>query len=379
MRKLLVTGGAGFIGANFVYYWKTRHPDDVIVVLDALTYAGNRANIAALETSPNFRFVTGDICDRQQVAKILRDDAIDTVVHFAAESHVDRSIVDPDSFVKTNVLGTHSLLYAAKALWLDDTEAGRSASHRFHHVSTDEVYGSLQSDAPPFVEDSSLRPNSPYASSKAAADLLVRSYYRTYGLQVTVSNCSNNYGPFQFPEKLVALTIINILQGKRVAIYGDGKQVRDWLYVFDHCRALEHVLDSGRPGATYNIGGWAPRTNLEVVHSLCELIDAAFAHQPSLRVRFPDAPPAQGNPSSTLLSHVADRPGHDRRYAIDPTLLVSELKFQPEFTFEKGLYRTVLWYLEHDTWWRTILENSDYNKWVEVNYSSRADGSDISI
>jgi dTDP-glucose 4,6-dehydratase len=379
MRKLLVTGGAGFIGANFVHYWKARHPGDLIVVLDALTYAGNRANIARMETRPDFRFVMGDICDRTQVAKILRDHAIDTVVHFAAETHVDRSIVDPDSFVRTNVLGTHSLLEASREFWLNSPKSDRSASHRFHHVSTDEVYGSLESGAPPFVEDSSLKPNSPYAASKAGADLLVRSYHRTYGLQVTISNCSNNYGPFQFPEKLVALTIINVLQGRRIPIYGDGKQIRDWLYVFDHCRALEHVLDSGRPGATYNIGGWTPRTNLEVVHSLCELIDEVFAEQPSLRVRFPDAPPARGNPSSTLLSHVEDRPGHDRRYAIDPTLLGSELGFQPEFTFENGLRRTVLWYVEHDSWWRPIFQRSDYNKWLEVNYCFRTDGSGVNL
>src|SRR5271156_6700358 len=349
MRKLLVTGGAGFIGSNFVHYWNTTHPADRIVVIDALTYAGNRANLAALEALPDFRFVAGDICERGLVRQLLLEEGIDTVVHFAAESHVDRSIVDPDTFIRTNVLGTHTLLEVARALWLDGS--GKFASHRFHHVSTDEVYGSLESDARPSTEDSSLRPNSPYAASKAAADLLVRSCHRTYGLQVTTSNCSNNYGAFQFPEKLVALTIVSILQGRRVPIYGDGQQVRDWLYVFDHCRALERVIDSGRPGASYNVGGWAPRTNLEVVRLLCELIDVAFAQDASLKDRFPHSPPALGGLSSSLLSHVADRPGHDRRYALDPDRIVSELGFQPEYSFEEGLRRTVRWYLDHEGWW----------------------------
>jgi dTDP-glucose 4,6-dehydratase len=372
MRRLLVTGGAGFIGANFVHYWNTTHPADRIVVIDALTYAGNRANLATLEARPNFRFVTGDICDCAQVSQLLREEAIDTVVHFAAESHVDRSIVAPDSFIRTNILGTHSMLEAARALWLDGTPSGRFVSHRFHHVSSDEVYGSLESDDPPFTENSPYRPNSPYAATKAGSDLLVQSYHRTYGLQVTISNCSNNYGPFQFPEKLVALTIVSILRGQRIPVYGDGLQVRDWLHVFDHCRALERVLDSGRPGATYAIGGWEPRTNLEVVHKLCELLDAAFGQQPSLAARFPQAPPAQGKLSSNLISHVADRPGHDRRYAIAPQRIVSELGFQPEYSFEEGFRRTMSWYLDHEAWWRAILKNPQYKEWIADNYRFRS-------
>jgi dTDP-glucose 4,6-dehydratase len=349
------------------------HPCDPIVVVDALTYAGNRANLSELESNPNFVFVFGDICERRLILQLMHEKAIDTVVHFAAESHVDRSIADSDAFVRTNVLGTHSLLEAARAIWLNDSKSHKSASHRFHHVSTDEVYGSLGSDAPPSTEESPLRPNSPYAASKAASDLLVRSYHRTYGLQVTISNCSNNYGPFQFPEKLVALTIVSILQGQRVPIYGDGLQVRDWLYVLDHCRALERVLDSGRPGTIYNIGGSASRTNLEVVSSLCGMVDAAFAQQPLLRDRFPDAPPALDKPSLSLLTHVADRPGHDRRYALATERIASELTFEAEYTFEDGLRRTFSWYLENEEWWRPILEHYHYREWMRGNYLSRED------
>ena len=371
MRRLLVTGGAGFIGTNFVHYWRSRHPQDLIVVLDALTYAGNRANLAAFESEPNFRFVRGDICDRSLIEEVLSSEAIDTVVHFAAESHVDRSIVSPDAFIRTNVVGTHSLLESARAVWLSEGASNGLDLCRFHHVSTDEVFGSLESQASPSTEDSHLRPTSPYAASKAAADLLVRSYGHTYGLQVTSSNCSNNYGPFQFPEKLIALTIVSVLQGRSIPIYGDGMQVRDWLYVLDHCRALERILDSGRPGISYNIGGWAPRINLDVVRLLCDLLDVAFVRQPSLRDRFPDAPPARSTPSSSLMRHVSDRPAHDRRYALDPRRIASELRFQPEFTIEEGLYQTVQWYLNNDAWWRAILTHHQYSDWIATNYGSR--------
>jgi dTDP-glucose 4,6-dehydratase len=371
MRRLLVTGGTGFIGTNFVHYWYARHPDDAIVVLDALTYAGNPANLDALRPRLNFRFVKGDICDRILVEHLFASEAIDTVVHFAAESHVDRSIDDPDAFIKTNVLGTHTLLQAARAFWLGASKPEMRAAHRFHHVSTDEVYGSLDSDTPLLTEDSPLRPNSPYAASKAASDLLVRSYHRTYGLQVTTSNSSNNYGPFQFPEKLVALTIVSILQGQQVPIYGDGMQVRDWLYVLDHCRALERVLDFGRPGTIYNIGGWTSRTNLEVVSALCEMVDAAFVEQPSLRGRFPNAPPALGKPSLSLLTHIGDRPGHDRRYALASERIIPELRFEPQYIFEEWLHRTVSWYLENEAWWRRILQHYRYREWMAVNYLSR--------
>ncbi len=372
MRRLLVTGGAGFIGANFVHYWHSKHPDDLLVILDALTYAGNQASLAALESQTNFRFIRGDICDRPLIDELLSREAIDTVVHFAAESHVDRSIVSPDAFIRTNVLGTHSLLESARAAWLNGGTSNGVRLHRFHHVSTDEVYGSLERDDPPFAENSPYRPNSPYAASKAAADLLVQSYHRTYGLQVTISNCSNNYGPFQFPEKLIALTIVSILQGRQIPIYGDGMQVRDWLHVLDHCRALERVLDSGRPGVSYNIGGWGPRTNLEVVRLLCNLVDQAFVREPSLRDRFPDAPPARSTPSSALIRHVSDRPAHDRRYALNPERIASELRFQPEFTLQEGFHHTVQWYLDNDAWWRPILARDQYRDWMVTNYSSRA-------
>jgi dTDP-glucose 4,6-dehydratase len=292
-------------------------------------------------------------------------------VHFAAESHVDRSIVSSDAFIRTNVVGTHRLLESARAVWLREGASKGLGLRRFHYVSTDEVFGSLESQAPPSTEDSHLRPTSPYAASKAAADLLVRSYGHTYGLQITSSNCSNNYGPFQFPEKLIALTIVSVLQGRPIPIYGDGMQVRDWLHVLDHCRALERVLDSGRPGVSYNIGGWAPRINLDVVRLLCDLLDVAFARQPSLSDRFPDAPPARSMPSSSLIRHVSDRPAHDRRYALDPRRIACELRFQPEFSIEEGLYQTVQWYLDNDAWWRTILTHRQYNDWIATNYGSR--------
>lgn len=369
MSRLLVTGGAGFIGANFVHYWSHKHPADLVVVVDALTYAGNRANLAALESCDNLHFVKGDICDRGLIEELLDGQAIDTIVHFAAESHVDRSIVRPDEFVRTNILGTHTLLECARAVWLRGQRDYRP--HRFHQVSTDEVYGSLDSGEAPFVEGSRLKPTSPYAASKAAADLLVRSYGYTYGLRTTSSHCTNNYGPFQFPEKLIALTIVSILHGRQIPIYGDGMQIRDWLHVIDHCRALDRVLESGRDGASYNIGGWASCTNLEVVRLLCDLIDGAFVQQPSLRLRFPDAPPARGTPSHSLIRHVSDRPAHDRRYALDPERLVSELHFQPEFTLAQGLRHTLQWYIDHDGWWRAILARHQYHKWIDANYGLR--------
>jgi dTDP-glucose 4,6-dehydratase len=372
MRRVLVTGGAGFIGSNFVHYWMNTHKSDTVVVLDALTYAGNRENLAAVESNPAFEFVIGDICDHALVEQLLQSRAIDTIVHFAAESHVDRTIVDSGAFIKTNVFGTHSLLESAKALWLDGPHPETFRSHQFHHVSTDEVYGSLEGDAPAFTEGSQLRPTSPYAASKAAADLLVRSYGHTYGMNVTSSNCSNNYGPFQFPEKLIALTIVNVLQGRKIPIYGDGLQVRDWLHVLDHCRGIGRVLDSGRTGLSYNIGGWAPRANLEVVRILCDLVDEAFAQDASLCARFPAAPPAQGMPSNSLVYHVSDRPAHDRRYALDPRRFVAEFDFQPQLGLEEGFRRTVRWYLDNDVWWRAILARHHYRDWIATNYSARA-------
>ncbi len=349
--KLLVTGGAGFIGVNFVRHWLEKHPESNVVVLDALTYAGNRQSLADLEDNAQFEFVHGDIRDQELVEKLLHDKELETVVHLAAESHVDRSILGPDAFIEANIIGTHSLLKAAKNIW------GKNdyADCRFHHVSTDEVYGSLQPDEAPFTEDHPYRPNSPYAASKAAADHLVRAYRQTYGLPVTISNCSNNYGPYQFPEKLIPLFLINALHGKSLPIYGDGLQVRDWLHVAVHCEALDKILECGEIGRVYNIGGDAETDNLSVVKTLCKLLDNAFARWPDLAERFPDAPTASGNDSIVLLQTVDDRPGHDRRYAIDSTRIKTELDFDSAISFKIGLTSTVDWYLNNEEWWRPLL------------------------
>ncbi len=356
MARLLVTGGAGFIGANFVHYWCERHRGSDVVVLDALTYAGNLANLEGLEARHGVRFVHGDINDTALVESLLREAGLDTIVHFAAESHVDRSISGPDAFVTTNVVGTHSLLTAARRVWLQSPDA--PARHRFHHVSTDEVFGSLGADDPPFTETTAYAPNSPYSASKAGSDFLVRAYQRTYGLQTTISNCSNNYGPMQFPEKLIPLMISNALQGRRLPVYGTGANVRDWLHVADHCRGIDAVLHRGRVGETYNIGGNAERTNIELVGSLCTLIDQAFADDPALSRRFPDAPAAAGRPTRELIEFVTDRAGHDYRYAIDASRIERELGFTPGIGIEQGLAETVRWYLEHEPWWRAVLDGS---------------------
>ncbi len=365
MPNLLVTGGAGFIGVNFVRYWRNHYPDDGITVLDALTYAGNRAS---LEGVADVTFVHGDIRDGNTVEALLRDHQIDTLVHFAAESHVDRSIHGPDAFIDTNVLGTHELLKAARAVWLD---AGSGRPHRFHHVSTDEVYGTLDKDDAPFTEETPYAPNSPYAASKAASDHLVRAYHHTYGLEATTSNCSNNYGPYQFPEKLIPLFLINALSGQPLPIYGDGQQVRDWLYVEDHCRGIDLVLTKGRIGDCYNIGGGAELPNLAVINTLCEAVDRAFEAQPGLAQRFPDAPAAHGEPTANLKTHVIDRPGHDRRYAIDVTKARSALGYAPARDFTQCFAQTLKWYLTNEAWWRTVIDGS-YREWVYTNYSSRA-------
>ncbi|MFN7173598.1 MAG: dTDP-glucose 4,6-dehydratase, partial [Thermaurantiacus tibetensis] len=298
MRSLLVTGGAGFIGANFVRLWARERPADRITVLDALTYAGNRANLANVKAE----LVVGDIRDEALVDQLLASREVDTIVHFAAESHVDRSISGPDAFVETNVVGTHALLKAARRAWLGD---GARRPHRFHHISTDEVYGTLGPEDPPFTETTPYAPNSPYSASKAASDHLVRAYHHTFGLETTTSNCSNNYGPFQFPEKLIPLFLLNALEGRPLPIYGDGMQVRDWLHVEDHCRGIMAVIDRGRPGETYNIGGGAELPNLVVIDTLCRAIDDAFAADPSLTRRFPDAPAARGLPTASLKTFVA--------------------------------------------------------------------------
>ena len=365
-EKILVTGGAGFIGANFVHFWLQNYPASRVVVLDALTYAGNRANLRAVEGRDHFRFVHGDIRDYDLVLSLLREEQIDTLIHFAAESHVDRSIHGPDEFIATNVIGTHVLLKAVKAVWLDGPQAPRP--HRFHHVSTDEVYGTLCPDAPPFTEANPYAPNSPYAASKASSDHLVRAYHETYGLQVTTSNCSNNYGPYQFPEKLIPLIISNILDGRPLPIYGDGLQIRDWLYVDDHNRGIDRVIRQGKVGETYNIGGNNEWTNIAIVRLICNLLDEKFGGNEAMKKRFPLAPQVSGGKAETLITHVKDRLGHDRRYAINAAKITTELGYSPLESFETGIGKTLDWYLDNEDWWRAVMDGS-YRQWVELNYS----------
>ena len=364
MARLLVTGGAGFIGANFVHHWLRSHAGEPVVVLDALTYAGNLANLEPVKGRAELRFVRGDIRDTALVEGLLREARLDTIVHFAAESHVDRSIHGPDAFIETNVQGTHSMLKAARTVWLE--ERGVPA-HRFHHVSTDEVYGSLGPEDPAFTESTPYAPNSPYSASKAASDHLVRAYHHTYGLTTTISNCSNNYGPFHFPEKLIPLTIVNLLHGRELPIYGDGRNVRDWLHVSDHCRGIECILAKGRPGEVYNIGGGAESENLTLVETLCAVADEAFGEREDLAKRFPEAPPARGQSSASLIRFVQDRPGHDRRYAIDCRKAARELGYKAEVTLEQGLRETFRWYLENEWWWRSVMDGS-YQRWIETHY-----------
>ncbi len=355
MSRLLVTGGAGFIGANFVHHWLHRYPKDRLVIVDALTYAGNLANLAPIGKHAGCRFVHADIRDTSVLKVLLRDEQLDTIVHFAAESHVDRSISGPDAFIDTNVLGTHSLLKAAREIWVEERSV---AQHRFHHVSTDEVYGSLGAQDPPFTEHTPYAPNSPYSASKAASDHLVRAYHHTFGLQVTTSNCSNNYGPYHFPEKLIPLTIVNILDGRPLPVYGDGRNVRDWLHVSDHCRGIELILQKGKTGEVYNIGGRAECENITLVWDLCRIADEAFAANPVLHRRFPNSPAAKHGASATLITFVNDRPGHDRRYAIDCGKSERELGFAPSKSLLAGLAQTFHWYVDNETWWRSILDGS---------------------
>jgi len=352
MRKLLVTGGAGFIGANFVTYWTSKYPNDHVVVIDALTYAGNKANLVQVEDHPHFQFVHGDIGDKSLVQSLLVDGKLDTIVHFAAESHVDRSIHEPDAFIQTNVNGTHNLLKVAREVWLDSDDA--PATHRFHHVSTDEVYGTLGPDDPAFTEETPYAPNSPYAASKAASDHLVRAYHHTFGLQVSTSNCSNNYGPYQFPEKLIPLMILNALDGKPLPIYGDGGNIRDWIYVEDHCAGIVRALEAGRPGEQYVFGGNSELSNLQVVDAICDELDSLrpVAENQALKNQGIDR-------YSELKSFVEDRPGHDRRYAIDASKAKRELDWTPEVDFQAALNRTIVWYLEHDDWQRAIRAEGD--------------------
>ena len=366
-NNLCVTGGAGFIGSNFVHHWLKAHSTGRVVVLDALTYAGNIENLAALKGNPRYTFARGDICDEAAVRALLERYDIDTIVNFAAESHVDRSILGPDDFIRTNVVGTLALLKAAKSFWID---AKKKPLHRFHHVSTDEVYGSLQPDDPPFREDTPYAPNSPYSASKAGSDHLVRAYHETFGLHTTITNCSNNYGPYHFPEKLIPLTIVNILLGKPLPVYGDGLQVRDWLHVEDHCVAIGLTLACGRAGEVYNIGGNGETTNINIVRSLCDLIDARLSADRKSRSSFGASPIHRGGKAQDLITHVRDRLGHDRRYAIDYGKAARELGYAPGRQLQDGLASTVDWYLTHTDWWQALL-GRDYDAWLKANYEPK--------
>lgn len=355
---ILVTGGAGFIGSNFILDWFASGQTAGVVNLDLLTYAGNPANLASLEGHPRYVLLHGDICDAELVARALDQYKPTAIVHFAAESHVDRSIVGPEAFLRTNIEGTFNLLRCVRSY--ADTLAGSARERfRFLHVSTDEVYGTLSPDAPAFHEDTPFAPNSPYAASKAASDHLVRAWVHTYGLPALITNCSNNYGPLQFPEKLIPLIIHNALQGKPLPVYGDGQQVRDWLYVTDHCRAIRRVLEDGRIGETYNVGGCNQRSNLSVVETICSLLD-------ELR------PAPSSKPHRELIRFVEDRPGHDRRYAIDARKIQQELGWKPEESFETGLRKTVEWYLANEAWVENVTSGA-YQQWVSRNYGDRAE------
>ena len=359
MASLLVTGGAGFIGANFVHYWLRQHPLDTVVVLDALTYAGNLHSLPEPDAHPQLHFVHDNICNTAGVIEIMQAHRTDTLVHFAAESHVDRSIAGPDTFLETNIIGTHSLLKAARRVWLEaPTERGEPLpAHRFHHVSTDEVFGSLAPDMPGSDEHAPYAPNSPYSASKAASDHLVRAYARTYGLHTTSSHCSNNYGPYHYPEKLIPLTITHILNDRTIPVFGDGLHMRDWLYVTDHVHAIARILQQGRQGETYNIGGDSGLTNTDVVHRICRAMDHAFATRPDLHGRFPQAKAAQRGQAQSLIRFVNDRPGHDRRYALDTRKIREELGFVPQIEFDEGLCKTLDWFLENQTWWREMTKS----------------------
>jgi dTDP-glucose 4,6-dehydratase len=356
--SILVTGGAGFIGSNFVLDWLAAGGGSV-VNLDKLTYAGNPANLASVAVDPAYSFVHGDICDAELVASLLREHRPRAVIHFAAESHVDRSIVGPEAFLRTNIDGTFTLLRAAREYY-DSLSGEERERFRFLHVSTDEVYGTLTPEAPAFHEDTPYAPNSPYAASKASSDHLVRAWVHTYGLPAMITNCSNNYGPYQFPEKLIPLMIANAQQGKALPVYGDGQQVRDWLYVGDHCRALRTVLERGRVGETYNVGGGNQRSNLEVVTTVCALLDEMVQD-------------SKFKPHQQLVKYVTDRPGHDRRYAIDARKLEGELGWRAEESFETGLRKTVKWYLANAAWVEGVTSGT-YQQWMKQNYAGREVG-----
>ena len=357
MRQVLITGGAGFIGSNFVRFVLGIEPDIQVFNLDALTYAGSLENLTELPGPQRHTFVTGDICDSSLVEDLIRQNRIDTVVHFAAETHVDRSIVDPEPFVRTNVLGTWTLLEAARQVWINEKSMPLNKVH-FHHISTDEVFGSLAPEEPAFSESTPYAPNSPYAATKAASDHLARVYSHTYGLPVMITNCSNNYGPYQFPEKLIPLMILNAVDGKPLPVYGDGRQVRDWLFVEDHCEAIWHVIRHGSQGETYIIGGNNQLANLSVVETICDVLDEFLPNSPYI-------------PHKSLIQFVSDRPGHDRRYAMDITKVQRELGWQPRQSIESGLLKTVEWYLSHPDWVEAIRKQSDIQRWMKQNYEQR--------
>ena len=349
---ILVTGGAGFIGSNFVLDWLAQS-DESILNLDNLTYAGNLENLAGLQNDSRHSFVQGDLADRALVDALLVEHRPRAVLNFAAESHVDRSILGPEVFIQTNIVGTFRLLESVCGYWRGLPEAEKSV-FRFLHVSTDEVYGTLSKDAPPFVETNAYEPNSPYSASKAASDHLVRAWYHTFGLPVLTTSCSNNYGPYHFPEKLIPLMIVNAVAGKPLPVYGDGMQIRDWLYVKDHCSALRRVLETGKPGETYNVGGWNEKPNIEIVQTVCALLDEL-------------CPKADGSSYITQITHVKDRPGHDRRYAIDARKIERELGWKPAETFETGIRKTVLWYVDNPDWVANV-QSGAYREWVAKQY-----------
>jgi dTDP-glucose 4,6-dehydratase len=358
MDRLLVTGGAGFIGSNFIRYVLDRDPDVRVVNLDLLTYSGNLENLKPLADPDRYTFIQGDIRDGALVGRILNDHKVNRVIHFAAETHVDRSILEPAPFIQTNILGTATLLETVRRYWMDDS--GASGTQRcFHHISTDEVYGSLAPDEPAWTEESPYAPHSPYAASKASSDHLVAAYSYTYGLPVTVTACSNNYGPYQFPEKLIPLVILNALEGKSLPVYGDGGQIRDWLHVEDHCEGVYRVLKEGKPGVRYHIGGGSQINNLGVVQTICDILDEC-------------RPDASHRPHRRLIEFVQDRPGHDRRYALDTRKIRKDLGWKPRRTLEQGLRETVDWYMGNPDWVSAIRAKDDYQSWLEINYHHRA-------
>ena len=367
MLSVLITGGAGFIGQNLVHAWRASRPTDQLVIVDAMSYAANVRSLEPLIADRSIVFIKGDIGDAALIRRLFEEYSFARVAHLAAESHVDRSIVDPEAFLQTNVLGTFTLLKTALDVW---RAAGTMDHARFLHVSTDEVYGSLEFSDPAFTESSPYRPNSPYAASKAASDHLVRAFVATYGMRALITNCSNNYGPYQHPEKLIPLMIIHALQGKPMPIYGDGSNVRDWLHVSDHCKALMAVIERGRVGETYNVGGGNERNNRDVVGLICDSIDRAFSADPGLAARFPSCPAAAGLSCRSLMTYVTDRPGHDHRYAIDATKLACELGKESGVTFEPGLEQTVGWYLDQENWWREVTSGA-YKAWIDKNYGFR--------